>query len=335
MKVFQNYPLLAHNTFKIEVSCRQFIELERPEEIVNLCEQNLLEQPFYILGGGSNVLFTKDSDGLILHPAFQGIDKIEEEARHVTLRVAAGTEWETLIDYCIQHHYFGLENLTGIPGLVGSAPVQNIGAYGVEVKDCIIAVEGYHLSSGAPFRYDNADCRFGYRSSLFKTELKGQCFITHVCFRLSKEPHYTLTYKALKDELERQQLEPSLENIVQTVRAVRDSKLPDITQIGCAGSFFQNPIVPATLHESLKEQLPDLVAYPAGDMVKLAAGQLIDKAGWKGCREGDAGIYPKQALVVVNYGHARPEEIRQLYEKVISDVYNKFKVTLRPEVNII
>ena len=335
MKVLEHYPLLAHNTFKMEVSCRQFLVIEQPEEIRTLATEGFFQQPFFILGGGSNVLFTKDFDGAIVHPVFQGIERMDEEAQSVTLRVAAGTEWETLIHYCLEHQYYGLENLTGIPGLVGSAPVQNIGAYGVEVKDCIIAVEGYHLSSGAPFRYDNADCRFGCRSSLFKTELKGQCFITHVCFRLSKEPHYTLTYKALKDELERQQLEPSLENIVQTVRAVRDSKLPDITQIGCAGSFFQNPIVPATLHESLKEQLPDLVAYPAGDMVKLAAGQLIDKAGWKGYREGDAGIYPKQALVVVNYGHARPEEIRQLYEKVISDVYNKFKVTLRPEVNII
>lgn len=335
MKVFQNYPLLDHNTFKMKVSCRQFIELERPEEIVNLCEQHLLEHPFYILGGGSNVLFTKDYDGLILHPAFQGIDKIEEEARHVTLRVAAGTEWEKLIDYCIQHHYFGLENLTGIPGLVGSAPVQNIGAYGVEVKDYILAVDGYLLPEATPFHYQCDECQFGYRSSIFKKELKGKTFITHVFFRLSKEPHYTLTYKALSEELGRQQSEPSLDNIVRCVRAVRDSKLPDITQIGCAGSFFQNPIVPNEDYQRLKQQLPDLVSYPAGEKVKLAAGQLIDKAGWKGYREGDAGIYPKQALVVVNYGHARPEEIRQLYEKVISDVYNKFKVTLRPEVNII
>ena len=335
MKVFQNYPLLDHNTFKMKVSCRQFIELERPEEIVNLCEQHLLEQPFYILGGGSNVLFTKDYDGLILHPAFQGIDKIEEEARHVTLRVAAGTEWEKLIDYCIQHHYFGLENLTGIPGLVGSAPVQNIGAYGVEVKDCILAVDGYLLPKATPFHYQCDECQFGYRSSIFKKELKGKTFITHVLFRLSKEPHYTLTYKALSEELSRQQLEPSLDNIVRCVRAVRDSKLPDITKIGCAGSFFQNPIVPNEDYQRLKQQLPDLVSYPAGEKVKLAAGQLIDKAGWKGHREGDAGIYPKQALVVVNYGNASPEDIRQLYEKIISDVYTKFQITLQPEVNIL
>jgi len=335
MKIFDNYSLLDHNTFKMQVSCRQFIELERPDEVVSLASQHIFDHPFFVLGGGSNVLFTRDYDGVVLHPVFQGIELIEEDEKSVTLRVAAGTEWESLIDYCIDNQYYGLENLTGIPGLVGSAPVQNIGAYGMEVKDCIQAVEGYILPSVQPFRYTAADCQFGYRSSLFKTELKGRCFITFVCFVLSKKPHFNLTYKALSDELSRQQLEPTLHNIVECVRSVRDSKLPDITQIGCAGSFFQNPIVPAERFEELHLQHPDLVSYPATNGVKLAAGQLIDKAGWKGYREGDAGIYPKQALVVVNYGHAQPDEIGQLYEKVISDVYNKFKVSLKPEVNII
>jgi len=335
MKIFDNYSLLAHNTFKMQVSCRQFIELERPEEIVSLAAQHIFDQPFYILGGGSNVLFTRDYDGVVLHPVFQGIERMEEDEQTVTLRVAAGTEWESLIDYCIENQYYGLENLTGIPGLVGSAPVQNIGAYGMEVKDGIQSVEGYLLPSVESFRYDAADCQFGYRSSLFKTDLKGRCFITYVWFQLFKKPHFNLTYKALSEELNRQQLEPSLQNIVQCVRSVRDSKLPDINQIGCAGSFFQNPIVPAEQYEELHQQYPDLVSYPAIGGVKLAAGQLIDKAGWKGYREGDAGIYPKQALVVVNYGNAHPGEICQLYEKVISDVYKKFKVSLRPEVNII
>ena len=324
-----------HNTFKMKVSCRKFIELERPEEIVTLAEQQDLAQPYYILGGGSNVLFTHDYEGTILHPVFQGIETMEEDAQSVTLRVAAGTEWEDLIDHCLEHQYYGLENLTGIPGLVGSAPVQNIGAYGVEVKDCILAVEGYLLPTAEPFRYEAAACQFGYRSSIFKKELSGKCFISHVWFRLSKEPHYTLTYKALTEELAHQQLEPSLENIVRCVRAVRDSKLPNIDEIGCAGSFFQNPVVPEAQATALKSQIPDLVSYPAVNGVKLAAGQLIDKAGWKGYRKDDAGIYPKQALVVVNYGNATPEEIHQLYETVISDVYNKFQITLQPEVNIL
>ncbi|MBR4135162.1 MAG: UDP-N-acetylmuramate dehydrogenase [Bacteroidales bacterium] len=335
MKVFENHSLLGYNTFKMEVVCRQFIDLESPDELKDLAAQGGLTPPYYVLGGGSNVLFTRDYEGCILHPVFQGVEIVEEDAQSVTLRVAAGTEWEDLINYCLEHHLYGLENLTGIPGLVGSAPVQNIGAYGVEVKDCILAVEGYHLPTATPFRYEAADCRFGYRTSLFKTELKGRCFITYVWFKLGKEPHFTLTYKALTDEMARQQLEPSLENVVRCVRSVRDSKLPDITEIGCAGSFFQNPVVPAVQAASLKSQIPDLVSYPAGEGVKLAAGQLIDKAGWKGYREGDAGIYPKQALVVVNYGHARPEEIKQLYEKVISDVNNKFHITLQPEVNIL
>ncbi|MCR4966101.1 MAG: UDP-N-acetylmuramate dehydrogenase [Bacteroidales bacterium] len=335
MKISDNYSLLAHNTFKMQVSCRRFIELERPEEIVSLAAQHIFEQPFYILGGGSNVLFTRDYEGVILHPVFKGIELIKEDEQTITLRVAAGTEWESLIEYCVENQYYGLENLTGIPGLVGSAPVQNIGAYGMEVKDSILTVEGYLLPSVEPICYSAEDCRFGYRSSLFKTELKGRCFITYVYFKLSKEPHFNLTYKALSEELARQQVKPTLENIVRCVRSVRDSKLPDITQIGCAGSFFQNPIVSEEQFEQLHQQCSDLISYPAANGVKLAAGQLIDKAGWKGHREGDAGIYPKQALVVVNYGQAHPEEICQLYEKVISDVYNKFKVLLRPEVNII
>lgn len=335
MKVFENHPLLDLNTFKMKVVCRQFIELESPDELKVLAAEGGLTPPYYVLGGGSNVLFTRDYEGCILHPAFQGVELVEEDAQSVTLRVAAGTEWEDLINYCLEHHLYGLENLTGIPGLVGSAPVQNIGAYGVEVKDCILAVEGYLLPTAEPFRYEAADCQFGYRTSLFKTELRGRCFISYVWFKLSKEPQFTLTYKALTDEMARQQLEPSLENIVRCVRSVRDSKLPDIEKIGCAGSFFQNPVVTGSQAESLKSQIPDLVSYPAGEKVKLAAGQLIDKAGWKGYREGDAGIYPKQALVVVNYGNARPEEIKQLYEKVISDVYNKFHITLQPEVNIL
>ncbi len=334
MKILEPYSLLTHNTFRMDVSCRRFVEIERPEDVLQLPEEDI-EAPFYVLGMGSNTLFTRNYEGTILHPVFQGITTVAEDDLSVSLKVAAGVEWEMLIDYCAEKQYYGLENLTGIPGLVGSAPVQNIGAYGVEVKDSITAVEGFLLPNKEPFLLHHDECDFGYRTSIFKTKLKGYCFITHVTFKLSKEAHYTMTYKGLTDELSNSGLTPSIDNIVRCVRFIREHKLPNIQEVGCAGSFFKNPIVPMSEFALLQQHFPDLVSYPASNGVKLAAGQLIEKAGWKGYRCGDAGIYPKQALVVVNYGNARPEEIVQLYENVIRDVYNIFHITLQPEVNIV
>jgi len=336
MVIHENCSVKEYNTFKMDVHCARLACVEHPEEVQQMAEQGLFQSEHFILGGGSNVLFTQDFAGTIIHPVFKEIEVVEESADEVLLRVAAGEEWEHLQLYCLQHQLYGIENLIGIPGLVGSAPVQNIGAYGVEVKNTIASVEGLRTDTLQPFALTNAQCHFGYRDSIFKRELKGKCFITHVTFRLSKREHYTLAYKALSQELERRNLQPSLQNITDCILHVRNSKLPDISKIGCAGSFFQNPIVPQAQFEQLLLTVPDLVSYPADDgFVKLAAGQLIEKAGWKGRRVGDAGVYDKQALVLVNYGNATPQEIVSVFRQVIEDVKKRFGVILSPEVNLL
>ena len=336
MQTYEHYSVKAHNTFMMDVFCDRFVCVEHPDEVRELAKQGIFQSEHFILGGGSNVLFTQDYPGTIVHPVFKGMKVMEETQDEVLLRVAAGEEWEQLQQYCLQHQLYGIENLIGIPGLVGSAPVQNIGAYGVEVKDTIASVEGLRTDTLQPFALSNAQCHFGYRDSIFKRELKHKCFITHVTFRLSKREHYTLTYKALSQELERSHLQPSLQNITDCILRVRNSKLPDISIIGCAGSFFQNPIIPQSQFEQLLRTTPDLVSYPANNgNVKLAAGQLIEKAGWKGRRIGDAGVYDKQALVLVNYGNATPQEIVSVCQQVIEDVKKHFGVTLAPEVNML
>lgn len=336
MQTYEHYSVKAHNTFMMDVFCDRFVCVEHSDEVQELAEQGVFQSEHFILGGGSNVLFTQDYAGTIVHPVFKGMKVVEETQDEVLLRVAAGEEWEQLQQYCLQHQLYGIENLIGIPGLVGSAPVQNIGAYGVEVKDTIASVEGLRTDTLQPFALSNAQCHFGYRDSIFKRELKHKCFITHVTFRLSKREHYTLTYKALSQELERCNLQPSLQNITDCILRVRNSKLPDISIIGCAGSFFQNPIMPQSEFDQLLRTTPDLVSYPANNgNVKLAAGQLIEKAGWKGRRIGDAGVYDKQALVLVNYGNATPQEIVSVCRQVIEDVKKHFGVTLAPEVNML
>lgn len=320
----------------MDVLCSRFIEVESSDEVPQLIKEGVFLSPFFILGGGSNILFTRDFSGTVVHPVFKGIEVLEEMDDEVVVRASAGEEWDNLQQFCIAHKLYGLENLIGIPGNVGSAPVQNIGAYGTEVKDCIETVEGWRLDISEPFRFSNAECRFGYRDSVFKNELKNKCLITHVTFCLSKIEHYNLKYKALADELQNSHLPLSLKNVTDCILRVRNSKLPDITKIGCAGSFFKNPVIPQIQYDQLRQGVPDLVSYPAPDgMVKLAAGQLIEKAGWKGKRVGNAGVYDKQALVIVNYGGASPEEIVSVCEAVVRDVFEKFHIAIVPEVNIL
>ena len=294
----------------------------------------LREKPFYILGGGSNTLFTKDFDGFIVHPAFTGIEVMEQTEDAVVLKVAAGEPWDNLIHYCIKRQYYGIENLTAIPGLVGSAPVQNIGAYGVEVKDTVLKVEGYVISTGKPFTLSNAECKFAYRNSIFKQELKHDCIITYVWFQLSRIKHFTLSYQGLAKALEERELPLSLHNVSDCVRKIRDAKLPDPAIVGNGGSFFKNPVIPDEQYRELLVKFPDLVAYDAPDgQKKLSAGQLIEKAGWKGKQVGNAGTWKNQALVLVNYGGATPEEVLNVAETIIKDVNNLFGITLEMEIN--
>lgn len=334
MKLSENQNLKTYNTFGMEVYARRFVQLESAEEVPAVMEEWLRQTPYYILGGGANTLFTEDFDGTIAHPVFGGIEMMEKSGEKVLLRVAAGEPWDNLIQYCIEHEYYGIENLTAIPGLAGSAPVQNIGAYGVEVKDTIVKVQGYRISTGEPFELTNADCRFAYRNSVFKQEMKNDCVITYVWFQLSTEKHFTLTYQGLVQSLQEREMPLTLRNVSDCVRRIRDAKLPDPAVIGNGGSFFKNPVVQAGKYRDLKAQYPDLVAYdaPNGDK-KLSAGQLIEKAGWKGKRVGNAGTWKNQALVLVNHGGATPQEVLGVADAVIHDVNALFGITLEMEIN--
>ena len=334
MKISENQNLKDYTTFGMEVFARRFLQIENAGEVPALITEYLHQEPFYILGGGSNTLFTKDFDGSIVHPVFTGIEVVEQAWDAVVLRVAAGEPWDNLIQYCIRHELFGIENLTGIPGWVGSAPVQNIGAYGVEVKDTILKVEGYVISTGEPLTLSNAECRFAYRNSIFKQKLKHNFIITHVWFQLSKKKHFTLSYQGLAKALEERELPLTLHSVSDCVRKIRDTKLPDPKIVGNGGSFFKNPVIPEEKYHELQTNFPDLVAYDAPDgLKKLSAGQLIEKAGWKGKRMGNAGTWKNQALVLVNYGGATPKEVLEVAETIIHDVNSLFDITLEMEIN--
>lgn len=336
MRITYNQDLTHLNTFAVKASCDKFIQIEDEDEIRPLLETDELNSAHYILGGGSNVLFTQHFHGAIVQLCTKGIHKFNEDTDFIWLDVAAGEHWDDFVNYCVKNKYYGVENLSGIPGFVGSCPVQNIGAYSAEVKDVIDSVFGYCISSKQPFTLANADCQFGYRSSIFKTTWKGDVLITRVRFKLSKKEKLTVTYKGLIEEMESSGLPLSLENVAKAVVAVRNNKLPDIREIGCAGSFFKNPIVKEEVRDELLAKFPNLVSYPAGDgMCKLAAGQLIELSGMKGVREGCVGVFPKQALVIVNYGGATGEEIRRFYEKVQEAVELITGIRLEPEVNIL
>ena len=328
--------LKPYHTFQTEAYCNQLFEITDDLQIHNLIDQGVFKNRFLILGGGSNLLFTQNFDGVVVKMEPKGIEVLGENSSKVYVKVAAGEDWEDLIMYCMEHDYYGVENLTGIPGKVGSSPVQNIGAYGVEVKDAIFQVHAISLETKQKKVFSNDQCCFAYRDSIFKNELKNKWIITAVVFELSKIKQFNLEYAALKGELDKRYPNPTLQQLIALINEIRDAKLPDIKKIGSAGSFFKNPIIPKKHYESLKQNYSNLTGYETEPgFVKLAAGQLIDMAGWKGYREGDAGVYPLQALVLVNYGNATGKEIQNLYQKIQQSVLEKFQVAIVPEVNIL
>ena len=341
MKDFKNYSLKEHNTFGIDAKCKRYLEFETDAEAIEVAE--ILREsrmPYIIIGGGSNLLLTKDFDGIVVRSGIKGYQFEESEVgsqeAEVRMTCGSGEVWDDMVAKSIEAGYYGMENLSLIPGDVGASAVQNIGAYGVEVKDVIHAVRGWRISTRSPFVLRNEDCHFGYRSSIFKTELKGDCIITDVIFRLSKKEAYNVSYKGLADELQKEDLPLSLPRVADAVIAVRNSKLPDIRHYGCAGSFFKNPIVEKEVFDALMLKFPGLISYPAGEgRVKMAAGQLIDLAGMKGVRDGDVGVWPKQALVIVNYGNATGQEVVAFYQKVQEKVMDRFGIRIEPEVNIV
>ncbi|MCT4603941.1 MAG: UDP-N-acetylmuramate dehydrogenase [Marinifilum sp.] len=335
-QLLKNYCLKKHNTFGIEAKARYFFEFEQQQEILEFLQKNnIIDIQYLILGGGSNLLFTEDFDGLILHPNIKGIDVIEEDDDTVLLRVGANEDWDEFVNWCVDHNYGGIENLSLIPGAVGASPVQNIGAYGVEVKEVIETVEAVSIETKNAVAFSNAHCEFDYRNSVFKNEYKNLFIITHVQFRLQKQPEFKVHYGAVSKELEAYG-EINLKNIREVIIKIRESKLPNPEELGNAGSFFKNPIVDKEKANKLKAQYENLPTYEVNDFeTKLAAGWLIEQCDWKGKRFGDAGVHKDQALVLVNYGNAKGNDILKLANDIRKSVMFKFGVKLEMEVNAI
>jgi UDP-N-acetylmuramate dehydrogenase len=332
----ENLNLKPYNSFGIEVIAKSFFEFTESTDLVEFLSKNLLPEKRMILGGGSNLLFKSDFDGLIIHPNIPGIGMTHETRNNIFIEACAGEKWDDLVSFTVKYNLGGLENLSNIPGKAGASAIQNIGAYGVEVKDCIHLVRGIDLQTGEELEFQNEECRFGYRDSIFKNELKGNFVVTSVVFKLDKFPEYSLDYGALKTEAEK--LGPiNLATIRQAVINIRGSKLPDPEKLGNAGSFFKNPVVPRIIAENLQVRYSHIPVYDTvqPDNIKIAAGWLIDQCGWKGYREGDAGVHKDQALVLVNYGKATGIEIVELSEKIKTSVFEKFGIWLEPEVNIV
>ena len=338
MTISENYSLKKLNTFGIDAKAKYFAEAINIEDLKSiLSDKKFIDTPQLILGGGSNLLFTKNFDGLVLKNNLKGIELLREDADFYYVRSAAGEGWHQLVLYCIEHDYAGLENLSLIPGNVGASPMQNIGAYGVEIKDVFYELEALKIDDLTIHTFNKSACKFGYRESVFKNELKNQFIITSVTFKLLKKPNLNTSYGAIEKELEAMNVkEINIKAVSQAVCNIRNSKLPNPAEIGNAGSFFKNPEVTQQKYETLKNEFPAIVGYNLENgNVKLAAGWLIEQSGWKGKTYGDAGVHKLQALVLVNYGNAKGNEIFDLSTKVLVSVHEKFGVTLEREVNII
>jgi UDP-N-acetylmuramate dehydrogenase len=337
LQIQQNVSLKNFNTFGIDAKARYFVEIGHANDLAELfMDPQWQQMDRLILGGGSNMLFVKDFDGLVIRMNIRGINhRISHD--DVIVEAGAGEVWNDLVNFCVARNYAGLENLSLIPGSVGASPIQNIGAYGVELKDVLKSCEAFEIASGTIKTFSNADCRFGYRDSIFKNELKGQYIITSVKFHLSLVADVKLHYGAIKDELAKRNIEsPTIRDVSQVVSHIRVSKLPDPSTIGNAGSFFKNPVITLNLFEKVQSNFPEVVNYPAGTgEVKLAAGWLIEQCGWKGKVVGHTGTWKNQALVLVNHGGATGEEVYSLSSQIIDSVYTKFGVLLEREVNII
>lgn len=338
MEIQKRISLRPYNTFGIDVFSEYFVEVSSFEELKEAIqygkEQNL---SILFLNGGSNILFTKDWNGLVVKINLKGIEIVRETEDFVWIKVQAGENWHEFVQFTLAKNYGGLENLSLIPGNAGTAPMQNIGAYGVEIKDLMTELTAMEISTGNLRVFSNADCQFGYRESVFKNELKNQFVLLDITFQLSKRNHVLHTeYGAIQSELATMGCEnPTIQEVSKAVIAIRQSKLPDPKEIGNSGSFFKNQVISAQQFEEIKKSYPNISGYSSGDSVKVAAGWLIENAGWKGKRFGDAGVHEKQALVLVNYGNATGKEIYDLSQSIIDSIQFQYGITLEREVNII
>lgn len=336
MKILHNISLLPYNTFKIDVKCNEFIEYNSLEELISI--QKDIQEKFLHIGQGSNLLFTKDYEGTILHSAIKGIEVISETDSEVILEVGSGEVWDDVVEYCVNHGYYGTENLSLIPGEMGSAAVQNIGAYGAEVKDVIKYVCALSHPNGELQTFNIDECCYSYRNSIFKTDLKGKYFIYKIGLRLTKSFVPKLEYGGLKSYISGKGLNPSnisAKMLRECIIEIRNSKLPDPNNIGNAGSFFMNPVVDYGKYEELIAEYPNMPHYAVENGVKIPAGWMIEQCGWKGKSLGNAAVYEKQALVLINKGGASGKDVQNLCEAIVNDVFNKFGITIKPEVNII
>jgi UDP-N-acetylmuramate dehydrogenase len=337
LQIQENVSLKNFNTFGVEANARYFLEINKKEDLTELFMDSQWRQTkTLVLGGGSNLLLLNDFDGLVIRIHMRGIER-RISHNEVFVEAGAGEVWNDLVNFCVARDYAGLENLSLIPGSVGASPIQNIGAYGVELKDVFYSCEAFEIATSTFKTFTKADCRFDYRESVFKDELKGQYIIVSVKFQLSLIPSFNLKYGAIEQELAvRGIVSPTIKDVSQVVAAIRVSKLPDPSTIGNAGSFFKNPVVSQSEFEEVQNRFPDIVHYPAASgQVKLAAGWLIEQCGWKGKVAGNTGTWKNQALVLVNHGGATGEEVYTFSSQIIYSVYTKFGVTLQREVNII
>lgn len=339
MTLLENVDLQSYNTFGIKVFARYFTILRTSEDAKELFTSAIFKSvPHLFLGGGSNLLFTKNYDGLIVKVEIQGKEIVAEDEDTVTLKVGAGENWHALVMYCVEHNWGGIENLALIPGTAGAAPIQNIGAYGVEIKKIISSVETVEINGGMSKVFTNVASQFGYRESIFKQELKDKYLISSITLTLTKKNHqFNISYGALEEILKQQGVsELSLKSISDAVIHIRSTKLPDPTRIGNAGSFFKNPSIHVDLRDFIRKEFPALPSYPAADgMVKIPAAWLIEQCGWKGKTFGKIGVHQHQPLVIVNYGGGEGEKIWQLAMDIRESVKAKFNITLQPEVNVI
>jgi UDP-N-acetylmuramate dehydrogenase len=337
MTIETHFSLKNYNTFGIEAFAQKFVEVQTLDELQSVLQQHVNE-PKFILGGGSNMLLTRNIEALVIHVNLKGKKVVKENDDHVWVEAMAGENWHEFVLWTLAHNYGGLENMSLIPGNVGTTPVQNIGAYGAEIKDTFVSCETITLDGQSMRTFDLEDCHFGYRESIFKQEAKGMFIITSVVFCLTKRNHcINSNYGDIQAELTKNNIViPSIKDISNAVITIRQRKLPDPKELGNSGSFFKNPVIPRSHFETVQAQFPDIKFYDVSPTeVKVPAGWLIEQAGLKGYREGDAGVHKNQALVLVNYGNATGQDILKLSQKVQQTVWDKYGIAIEAEVNII
>lgn len=330
-----NFSLKDYNSFGIDVCASNFFSIRTEDDLLKVLQS--VSAPYFVLGGGSNLLLTKDLNANVLYNQIEGIDIIESDENLVHVKVGGGVNWDSFVQWAVENSYGGVENLSLIPGSVGAAPIQNIGAYGVELKDVFVSLDAIDLTSGLKRNFSKEECAFGYRNSVFKSKLKGKYFISNVYIELLTTPELNLSYGAIQERLTDQNISvPTIQDVSNTVRAIRRSKLPDPAELGNSGSFFKNPIITKEDFETLIVEFPELKFYKQEEgNYKIPAGWLIEQCGWKGKRVGNTGSYEKQALVIVNYGNATGEEVEKHALNVKKSVYAKFGILLEAEVNIL